>query len=191
MAGKHTMNFIVSSCVLFSIVLLISACGSTKLVEIEKTSNFLNLSEEQLPVVQPKIEEIKTVVDEFNAAKEKFETEMEELRGSRMGGRGFGGPPPGGFGGGQGRRGGFGGGGPGGLRGKLDELSKKQVESQRQIKTLVEEIKAVLDEGQLKKFEKIKLPELKMPEAGGGRRGGRMGGGRGGGRGGGGGFPPF
>ena len=53
--------------------------------------------------------------------------------------------------------------------------------------TLVEEIKAVLDEEQLRKFEKIKLPEVKMPEVGGGRRGGRMG--VGGSRGGG--FPPF
>jgi len=179
MAGKHTMNFIVSSCVLFSIVFFMSACGSTKLIEIEKTSNFLNLSEEQLQVVQPKVEEIKTVVDKFNAEKEEFETEIEEMRNSRKGG---------GFGGGQGGR------GPGGLRGKLDELSKKQVKSQRQIKTLVAEIKAVLDEEQLKKFDKIKLPELKMPEVGGGRRGGRMGGGKGGGRGGrggGGGLPPF
>ncbi len=189
MKRKRTTTFIVSSCVLFSIALFMSACGSTKLIDIDKTSNFLNLSEEQLQVVQPKIEEIKTVVDEFNAEKETFETEMEELRGSRKGGGGFGGR--GGFGGGRPDGGRGGSGGPrGGIREKLNELSKKQVSSQRQITTLVKEIKAVLDEEQLKKFEKIKLPELKMPAVGGGRRGGRMGGGRGGGRGGGG-FPPF
>ena len=183
MIRKGAINFIGSSCILFSIVLFISACGSTKLMDIDKTSNFLNLSEEQLQVVQPKSEEIKIVVDEFNSEKEEFETELEELRDSRKGRGGSGRR-----GGAQGGRGGFDGRGPSGLRGKLDELSKKQVSSQRQIKTLVEEIKAVLDEEQLKKFEKIKLPKLDMPEFGGGqRRGGRGGSGRGGG----GGLPPF
>jgi len=185
MIGKHTTTFIVKSYILFSIALFISACGSTKLIEIDKTSNFLNLSDEQLQVVQPKIETIKIIVDKYNAEKEKLETELNQLRSSRMGGGGIGGR--GGPGGGQG--------GPREeVRQKIQALREKQLKSQTQIDALVADIKAVLNEEQLEKFEKIKLPKLEMPESGGGqqRGGGRMGGG-GGGRpgGGGGGFPPF
>jgi peptidoglycan hydrolase CwlO-like protein len=187
MTGKRTMTFIVKSYIFFSIVLFISACSSTKLIEIDKTSNFLNLSEEQLKVVQPKIETIKIIVDKYNAEKEKLDTELQKLRGSRMGGGGFGGPPPGGSGGGQG--------GPRReeVRQKIQALREKQSKSQTQIDALVADIKDVLNKEQLEKFEKIKLPKLEMPEFGGGqqRGGGRMGGGGRGGPGGGGGFPPL
>lgn len=184
MTGKRTMTFIVRSYVLFSIALLMPACSSTKLIEIDKTSTFLNLSEEQLQVVQPKIETIKIIVDKYDAEKEKLETELNELRNSRMAGGGFSG------------RGGSGGGRSGsreGIRQKIETLRKKQSKSQGQIDTLVADIRDVLDEEQLEKFEKIKLPKLEMPEFGSGQqRGGRGGGGRGGGgSGGGGGFPPF
>jgi len=180
MAGKRTMPLIVRSYILFSIAFLISACGSTKLIDIDKTSTFLNLSKEQLQVVQPKINTIKIIADNYNAEKEKLETEFQELRSSRMSGGGFGGRS--GSGGGQG---GF----RQQIRQKIQNLREKQSKSQTQIDALVEDIKAVLDEEQLEKFEKIKLPKLEMPELGGGqRRGGRGGGGR---RGGGSGFPPL
>jgi peptidoglycan hydrolase CwlO-like protein len=187
MTGKRTMTFIVKSYIFFSIVLFISACSSTKLIEIDKTSNFLNLSEEQLKVVQPKIETIKIIVDKYNTEKEKLETELNQSRSSRMGGGGFGGPPPGGSGRGQS---GF----REEIRQKIQALREKQSKSQGQIDALVADIKAVLNKEQLEKFEKIKLPKLEMPEFGGGqqRGGGRMGGGGGGRPGGGGGsFPPF
>ena len=179
MTGKRTVTLIVKSYVLFSIAFLMFACGSTKLIEIDKTANFLNLSEEQLQVVQPKIETIKIIVDKYNSEKEKLETELNQLRGSRMGGGGFGGR------GGSGRD--RSGSREGGQQ-KIQALREKQSKSQTQIDALVADIKAVLDEEQLSKFEKIKLPKLEMPEFGGGqRRGGRGGGGRGGG----GGFPQF
>jgi len=170
MIGKHTAIFIVRSYILLSIMLLMSACGSTKLIEIDKTANFLNLSEEQLKVVQPKINTIKIIVDNYNAEKEKLESELQELRSSRMGG-GFGGR--GGPGGGQG-------GLQEELQQKIQSLREKQSKSQTQIDALVADIKNVLDEEQLEKFEKIKLPKLELPEFGGGQRrgGGRMGGGR-------------
>ena len=183
MIGKHTMTFIVRSYVFFSIVLFISACGSTKLMDIDKTSTFLNLSDEQLKVVQPKINTIKIIVDEYNDEKEELESELQEMRSSRKGGGGFGGPPSGGS---RGNRGAA----QGGPQQKIQALREKQSKSQGQIDALVADIKDVLNEDQLEKFEKIKLPKLEIPEFGGGQRrgGGRMGGGRGGG---GGGFPPF
>ena len=178
MIGKRTITFIVPIYILFSIVLFMSACSSKKLMEIDKTSDFLNLSEEQLQVVQPKVETIKIIVDKYNAEKEKLETELQELRSSRMAGGNYGG------------RGGSGG-GRSVLRGKLEALRKKQSQSQGLIDTLVADIKDVLNEDQLEKFKKIELPKLEMPEFGGGRQRGGKGGGRRGGGGRGGGFPPF
>ncbi len=183
MIGKRTITFIVPIYILFSIVLLMSACGSKKLMDIDKTSDFLTLSEEQLQVVQPKVETIKIIVDKYNAEKEKIETELQELRSSRMAGGGYGG------------RGGSGG-GRSVFRGKLEALHKKQAQSQGLVDTLVADIKDVLDEDQLEKFEKVELPKLEIPEFGGGRQrggkgGGRRGGGGRGGRGGRGGIPPF
>ena len=172
MIGKRAMTFIVRSYILFSIALFISACGSAKLIELDKTSNFLNLSDEQLKVVEPKINTIKIIVDNYNAEKEKLDTELQKLRSGRMGRGGFGGR--GGPGGGQGSP-------REGVRQKIQALREKQSKSQTQIDALVADIKAVLDGKQLKKFEKIKLPKLELPEFGGGqqRGGGRRG--RGGG----------
>ena len=46
MIGKRTMTFIVRIYILFGIVLFISACVSAKLMDIDQTSTFLNLSDE-------------------------------------------------------------------------------------------------------------------------------------------------
>ncbi|MFQ6041475.1 MAG: hypothetical protein ACE5PV_11515, partial [Candidatus Poribacteria bacterium] len=67
MIGKRTMTFIVRSYILFVIAFLISACGGAKLMDIDKASTFLNLSDEQLKVVEPKINTIKIIVDNYNA----------------------------------------------------------------------------------------------------------------------------
>ena len=183
MARKQIVAFIIRSCVLFSVVLLISACASTKLIEIDKTSHFLKLSEEQLKVVQPKIETIKDIVDNYNADKESLETEVNQLRRSRMGGGGYSGS--GGSGGDQS-------GSREEIRQKIQALREEQSKSQRQINVLVAEIKAVLREEQLEKFEKIELPKLEMPDFGGKNHRGYGGGGRrGGGWSGGGGAPSF
>jgi len=157
-------------------------------MDIDKTSTFLNLSDEQLKVVQPKINTIKIIVDEYNDEKEELESELQEMRSSRKGGGGFGGPPSGSF---RGNRGAA----QGGPQQKIQALREKQSKSQGQIDTLVADIKDVLNEKQLERFEKIKLPKLELPAFGGGQRrgGGRLGGGKGGrgGAGGGSGFPPF
>jgi outer membrane murein-binding lipoprotein Lpp len=183
MTGKHIVAFIMRSYVLFNVVLLISACASTKLIEIDKMSNFLNLSEEQLKVIQPKVESIKSIVDNYNADKESLETEVNQLRRSRMGGGGYGGS--GGSGGDQS-------GSREEIQQKIQRLREEASKSQGQVDALVADIRAVLSEEQAEKFEKIELPKLEMPEFGGKSQRGYTGGGRrGGGWSGGGGDPSF
>ena len=156
--------------ILLVFVLFISACAA-KLVDIDKSLPKLNLSKEQLEVVEPKMMAIREIVDEYNAEKEQFEEELNNMTGEGMG------------------RGG-GGGDRSGLREKLQAFRKKREAYLSAIRIHVADIKAVLSRKQLIAFEKMELPELEMPEMPGGRRpgvGGRGGGGRpGGGRGGGG-----
>jgi hypothetical protein len=169
--------------VLLVSMLFISACAA-KLVDIDKSLPKLNLSEEQSEVVRPKMIAIKGIVDQYNAEKEELEEEMSSnMAGFRGGGMGQG--MGGGMGRGMGRgRGGGDRGGPGGefeeFRKRREEFLKKREAYLSAIETHIADIKAVLDEEQLATFEKMKLPELEMPEMpgrGGGMPGGGMGGG--------------
>ena len=150
-------------------ILIISACGSTKLLDIEKTSNTLNLSETQRNVVQSKVQEIEEIVGDYELEKETLEAGFAERRNQMRGSGGFGGRGDGG------RR--------SGVQNKMQAFYKQRAAFQKQIDTLVTEIHEILSEEQKEKFADIKLPELKLPEVG---RGGGFGGGRrrGGGQGG-------
>ena len=148
---------------IFAIMLLtVSACGGTKLLDIEKTANTLNLSETQRNVMWSKVQQIDEIVEDYELEKETLEAGFAERRN-------------------QMRRGGdFGGRGSGGMRGgsgnQMQAFYKQREIFLKQIDTLVAEIHEVLNEEQKEKFTNIKLPELKLPEMG--RRGG-FGGGRG------------
>lgn len=150
-------------------ILIISACGGTKLLDIEKTSNVLNLSETQRTVVQSKIQQIDEIVEDYELEKETLEAGFAERRNQMR------------------SSGAFGGRGRAGMRGgsqrQMQTFYKQHAAFQKQIDTLIAEIHEVLNEEQQEKFADIKLPELKLPEMG--RRGG-FGGGRrhGGGQGG-------
>ena len=155
---------------IFAIMILtISACGSPKLLDIEKTSKTLNLSEIQRNMVRSKVQQIERIVEDYELEKKTLESELAEMRNRmRSGGRRFGGGG-GGFGG---RRG-------GGMRSsfqnKMQAFYKQHTAFQKQIDALVAELQEILDEEQQEKFADIKLPELKLPEMG---RGGGFGGGR-------------
>ena len=142
---------------IFAIMLLtVSACGGTKLLDIEKTANTLNLSETQRNVVRSKVQQIDEIVEDYELEKETLEAGFAERRN-------------------QMRRGGdFGGRGGGGMRGgsgnQIQAFYKQREIFLKQIDTLVAEIHEVLNEEQKEKFINIKLPELKLPEMG--RRGG-------------------
>ncbi|MCZ6676723.1 MAG: hypothetical protein O7E52_05690 [Candidatus Poribacteria bacterium] len=185
MKSKSGVPLISIICIVM--VFVISACGSTKLLDIDKTSKTLKLSEIQRNVVQSKVEQIARIVEDYELEKETLESEIKKMRDRMRAGGG------GGFGG-AGRRGG--GGRGGGMQGdfqrKMQVFNQQRTESQNQIDALVAEIQEILEEEQQEKFAEIKLPELETPDLprGGGRGGGfggRRRGGGGGGRGGGGG----
>ena len=149
-------------------IFAISACGGTKLLDIEKTSSVLNLSETQRRVVQSKVQQIDEIVEDYKLEKETLEAGLAERRNQMRSGSGFGGRGSGG------RR--------GGSQNQMQAFYQQRAAFQKQIETLVAEIHEVLNEKQKEKFTNIKLPELKLPEMG--RRGGFGGGRRGGGGGG-------
>lgn len=172
---KKNLGIVSGYFALLASILLMSGCAA-KLIDLEKSMPKLNLTEGQREVVEPKMEAIKEMVDEYNAEKEQIEEELSDMRGGMMGG------DKGGMGGG-GRE--AGGGGGSGFREKLQEFRNKRETYLSAINVHIEDIKAVLDEEQLAAFEKMKMPELEMPEMR--QRGGRGGmgggmGGRGGGR---------
>ena len=82
---------------IFAIMLLtVSACGGTKLLDIEKTSNALNLSETQHNVVRSKVQQIEEIVEDYELEKETLaagfaERRNQMRRGGDFGGRGSGG----------------------------------------------------------------------------------------------------
>ena len=155
---------------IFAIMLFaLSACGGTKLLDIEKTSNALNLSETQRNVVQSKVQQIEEVVEDYELEKETLEAGFAERRNQMrssgaVGGRGRGGMR-------------------GGSRNQMQAFYQQREIFLKQIDTLVAEIREILNEEQQEKFSDIELPELKLPEmgrwggfGGGRRRGGDQGG---------------
>ena len=164
--------------ILLVFALFISACA-TKLIDIEKSVPGLNLSKEQMEIVEPKMMAIRDMVETYNEDKEELEEELSSMMGSgRGGGRGEGGSK---------------GEGGSGFRERFENLRRKREAYLSAINIHVTEIKAILNVEQLIVFEKMAMPELEMPETPGrgrrgdmgARRGGMGGGGRGGGRGGG------
>lgn len=129
-----------------------SACGSTKLLDIEKTSDALNLSAYQRTAAQLKIEKIRELVEDYEFEKQTLESELKERR-SRMrgGGRGMN----------AGNR--------GDMRSKLQAFNEQRKAFQEQIDKLVSELQESLDADQLEKFGEIELPKLNALEFGGGR----------------------
>lgn len=151
------------------IILAMSACGSTKLLDIEKTSSVLNLSESQRRAVQSKVQQIEEIVEDYELEKETLEAGFAERRNQMRSGGAVGGR-------GRGRM-------RGGSQNQMQAFYRQRAAFQKQIDTLVVEIQENLNKEQKEKFAEIKLPELKLPEMG--RRGGSGGGRRrGGGQGG-------
>ena len=143
-------------------IFVVSGCGSTKLLDIEKTSKTLQFSAEQREVARTKIQQIEKIVEDYELEKKTLESELTEIRnqmrggGTRFGGRGR-------FGGNQGT--GMG----GGLQAKMQSFYQQRTEYQNQIDVLIAEMQVILNEEQREKFAEIKLPELELPEVGRGR----------------------
>ena len=137
-------------------VLGISACSGTKLLDLEKTSSALNLSETQRRAVRSKVQQIEEIVEDYELEKETLEAGFAERRNQMRSSGGFGGRGRGGM--------------RGGSQNRLQAFYQQRAAFQKQINTLVAEIQEILNEEQQEKFADIKLPELKLPEMG--QRGG-------------------
>jgi len=166
---RKTRNVTLRCFALLASTFLISAC-SVKLIDIDRSMPRLNLSEEQSKVVQPKMMAIKEIAEKYELEKEELEEGLNSMGGEGMA-RGRGGDDS----------------DRSELQGKFQELRRKREEFLKRreaylsaIKIHVADIKAVLNKEQLIAFEKMKLPELEMPETP-GRRRPDMGGPRGGG----------
>lgn len=105
------------------VVLAMSACGSTKLLDIDKTTKTLKLSEVQRNVVQSKVAQIKQTVEDYELDRETLKSEIEQMRATG----GFGGRGGGEFGGGPG------GGVRGDLQNKMRAFYQQRTEYQKQI----------------------------------------------------------
>ncbi len=150
-------------------IFVISACGGTKLLDIEETSSVLDLSETQRRVVQSKVQQIEEIVEDYELEKETLEAGFVERRNQMRSGSSFGGRGRGGM--------------RGGSQNQMQTFYQQRAAFQKQIDTLIAEIHEALNEEQQEKFADIKLPDLKLPEMG--RRSGfgsgrRRGGGQGG-----------
>ena len=132
----------------------VCACGSTKLLDLGKTSDALNLSAHQRTAAKLKIEKIKELVTDYELEKKTLESELKERR-SRMRSAGLGR--------------GMNGGNRGDIRSKLQAFNEQRKAFQEQIDRLVSELQASLDADQLEKFSEIELPKLNALEFGGGR----------------------
>ena len=71
-----------------TMLLIISACGGTKLLDIEKTANTLNLSEMQRNVMRFKVQQIEEIVEDYELEKETLEAGVAERRNQMRGGVG-------------------------------------------------------------------------------------------------------
>ena len=90
-----------SGCIFVIMILIISACGGAKLLDIEKTSNVLNLSETQRRVIQSKVQQIDEIVEDYELEKETLEAGFAERRNQMRSSGGFGGRGRGGMRGGS------------------------------------------------------------------------------------------
>ena len=142
---------------LLILLVFISACGG-KLINVDESVSRLNLSEEQLKIIKPKLEAVKEISGVYDQKKEAFQEEINDMTGGDSGRERH-----------------------SELRAKFQEFRKQREIYLSAINAHVAGIKDALNEEQLAVFEKLDLPKLEMPEMPGGQR---RGGGRGGGRGG-------
>ena len=146
-------------CALFllSYVLTLAACGGVKLIDVQKSAAALNLSPEQREIVEPKIEFITDIVEDYNFEKDELELAYQRYRskaslprlsryeggGRRTMRRGL-------------RE-------QNQLRTKIRDFVRQRQEYIKEITNLVQEIRATLTPRQLTTLEEIELPKLKLP----------------------------
>ena len=143
--------------ILLSCALTLSACGGIKLIEVQKSAATLNLSSDQREIVQPKIEHISDIAEDYNFEKEELELAYQRYRSKASL------PRPSRYEGGgrstmrqafreQNQ-----------LRTRIRGFVRQREEYRKEITNLLQEIRTVLTPRQLAILEEIELPKLKLP----------------------------
>ncbi|MDE0301063.1 MAG: hypothetical protein OXN17_20730 [Candidatus Poribacteria bacterium] len=143
--------------VLLSYVLTLAACGGVKLIEVQKSAAALNLSPGQREIVEPKIEFISDIVEDYNFEKHELELSYQRYRSEAS----------------LPRLSRYEGGGrrtmrqvyreQNALRTMIRAFARQRQEYIKEITNLIQEIRATLTPRQLVTFEEIELPKLKLP----------------------------
>ncbi len=134
---------------------LLQACGGFKLTDIPKSTAALQLTESQKQAIQPKLQLINDIVEDYNFEKKQLETDYQVLR-SGIRQRQFDRYSEGYFDPGRRRE----------LTAFREEAQKFMRQRElflREIEKLVEEIAAALTATQQNKLAELKMPELVIP----------------------------
>ena len=142
---------------LLSYALTLAACGGIKLIEVQKSAAALNLSPDQREIVEPKLEFITDIVEDYNFEKHELELAYQRYRSEAS----------------LPRLSRYEGGGrrttrqvfreQSALRTKVRAFARQRQEYTKEITKLIKEIQATLTPRQLATFEEIELPKLKLP----------------------------
>lgn len=142
---------------LLSYMLTLAACGGVKLIEVQKSTAALNLSPKQREIVEPKIEFITDIVEDYNFEKDELELAYQRYRSEAS----------------LPRLSRYEGGGrrtmrqvfreQNKLRTKIRDFARQRQEYIKEIANLVQDIRTTLTPRQLATFEEIELPKLKLP----------------------------
>lgn len=146
-------------CALFllSYTVTLAACGGVKLIDVQKSAEALNLSPEQKQIVEPKIEFIGDIVEDYNFEKNEIELAYQRYRSEAS----------------LPRLSRYEGGGrrtmrqvfreQNNLRTKIRAFARQRQEYIKEIANLIQEIRATLTSRQLAALEEIEMPKLKLP----------------------------
>ena len=143
--------------ILLSYALTLSACGGLKLIEVQKSAAALSLSSEQREVIEPKLEYISDIVEDYNFEKEELELAYQRYRSKASL------PRPSRYEGGRrsAMRQAFR--DQNQLRTKMRGFVRQREEYRKEITNLLQEIRTTLTPRQLAILEEIQLPKLKLP----------------------------
>ena len=146
-------------CALFllSYVLTLAACGGVKLIDVQKSAAVLNLSPEQREIVEPKIEFITDIVEDYNFERDELELAYQRYRSEANL------PPLSRYEGGgrQTRRQIYR--EQNELRTKIRDFAQQRQQYIKEISNLIQEIRATLTPRQLTTLDEIEFPKLKLP----------------------------
>ena len=143
--------------VIISLCFFLSGCGVIKLIDIQKSSSELQLTSKQKQTIEPKLQLIRDIVDDYDFEKRQLEGDLREYRtlaNDRDLYRYDGGLST------QQRRRGL-----TEIRSKVRKFISQRNIFLKEIEKLLQEVHDELSDDQRVTFAKLKLPELEIPRS--------------------------